>query len=64
MSTISTAKAPPWVTVIETVPQALKSLARMFTQALESLVPTWLNPARDLWSGSLPDIAATAAVPV
>jgi ABC-type Fe3+-hydroxamate transport system substrate-binding protein len=39
-----------WVTVTETVPQALDSLERIFTDALEDGVPDWLLAARDLWS--------------
>jgi ABC-type Fe3+-hydroxamate transport system substrate-binding protein len=41
---------PVWVTVTETVPQALDSLGRIFTEVLEGDVPDWLNEARDLWS--------------
>lgn len=55
---------PVWVTVVETVPQALDSLERMFTEALGAPVPDWLDAARTLWSGPLPDVTATVAVPV
>lgn len=58
------AGVPVWVTVIETVPQALDSLGRLFTEALGSSVPDWLDTARTLWSGPLPGITATVAVPV
>ncbi|OAH12422.1 helical backbone metal receptor [Streptomyces jeddahensis] len=58
------AGVPVWVTVIETVPQALDSLERMFTEALETSVPDWLDAARALWSGPLPDVTATAAIPI
>ncbi|MGW1024459.1 helical backbone metal receptor [Streptomyces sp. NPDC002577] len=58
------AGVPVWVTVIETVPQALDSLERMFTEALDTSVPDWLVAARALWSGPLRDVAATAAVPI
>jgi ABC-type Fe3+-hydroxamate transport system substrate-binding protein len=58
------AGVPVWVTVIETLPQALTSLERMFTQALGGPVPEWLNEARTLWSTPLPAVTATVAVPV
>ncbi|MCQ4079186.1 helical backbone metal receptor [Streptomyces sp. RB6PN25] len=58
------AGVPVWVTVIETVPQALDSLQRLFIEALETSIPDWLRVARALWSGPLPDVAATTAVPV
>lgn len=58
------AGVPVWVTVIETVPQALDSLERLFTQALRAPVPDWLDAARELWAGPLPEVAATAAVPI
>jgi len=41
---------PVWVTVTETVPQALDSLERIFIEALDDGVPGWLLAARDLWS--------------
>jgi len=41
---------PVWVTVTETVPQALASLARIFTEVLGGGEPDWLGEARDLWS--------------
>jgi ABC-type Fe3+-hydroxamate transport system substrate-binding protein len=55
---------PVWVTAIETVPQALDSLERLFTQALMSAVPAWLGSARQLWSQQVPEVAATTAVPI
>jgi ABC-type Fe3+-hydroxamate transport system substrate-binding protein len=58
------AGVPVWVTVIETVPQALDSLERLFSEALQAPVPDWLDTARELWSGPLPEVTATAAVPV
>ncbi|WP_328493134.1 helical backbone metal receptor [Streptomyces sp. NBC_00414] len=58
------AGVPVWVTVIETLPQALTSLERMFVEALRDPVPDWLSEARTLWSGPLPDVAATVAVPI
>ncbi|WP_413755981.1 helical backbone metal receptor [Streptomyces sp. MMBL 11-3] len=58
------AGVPVWVTVIETLPQALTSMERLFTRALGGPVPDWLDAARALWSGPLPDVAATVAVPI
>lgn len=58
------AGVPVWVTVIETVPQALDSLGRLFAEALHVPVPDWLDAARELWSGPLPEVAVTAAVPI
>jgi ABC-type Fe3+-hydroxamate transport system substrate-binding protein len=39
-----------WVTVTESVPQALDSLDRLFTEALRQERPDWLEQARTLWS--------------
>lgn len=58
------AGVPVWVTVVETVPQALESLWRLFTEALAVPVPGWLTTARTLWSSPAPPTAATVAVPV
>jgi ABC-type Fe3+-hydroxamate transport system substrate-binding protein len=54
---------PVWVTVTETVPQALDSLERVFTDVLGDGVPTWLSEARDLWSVPIPPWG-TAAIPI
>ncbi len=53
-----------WVTVIETVPQALDSLARMFTVALQRPMPDWLTEARRLWGGETNAPVADVAVPI
>ena len=58
------AGVPVWVTVIETVPQALTSMNRLFTEALHWPVPDWLNQARRLWSGPVPQVRARVAVPI
>jgi len=55
---------PVWVTVIETVPQGLGSLERLFTAALGRPVPQWLRTARELWDAPVPPEAAAVAVPV
>src|SRR3954470_8330320 len=53
-----------WVTDIESVEQALSSLDRIFRVALGVPVPAWLDEARDLWSGPLPDPVARVAIPI
>lgn len=41
---------PVWVTRIETVEQALASMSRLFSAALDLPDPPWLAEARTLWS--------------
>jgi ABC-type Fe3+-hydroxamate transport system substrate-binding protein len=53
-----------WVTVIETVPQALDSMERLYTEALQWPIPEWLIEARRLWSGPTPKVRARVAVPI
>ncbi|WP_460819897.1 helical backbone metal receptor [Nocardioides korecus] len=53
-----------WVTGIETVPQALTSLDRLFAEALQWAPPGWLAEARDLWSGPLPPVSRRVIIPV
>jgi ABC-type Fe3+-hydroxamate transport system substrate-binding protein len=55
---------PVWVTVIETVPEALVSLERLLTEALQRPVPDWLATAKELWGGEAPAPAADVAVPI
>jgi len=55
---------PVWVTVIETVPQALTSMTRLFDEALGWGVPTWLAEVVERWSGPVPDVRAGVAVPI
>ena len=58
------AGVPVWVTVIETVPQALDSLERLFRQALGWSRPTWLDAARARWDTPLPTARGRVAVPI
>jgi ABC-type Fe3+-hydroxamate transport system substrate-binding protein len=58
------ADVPVWVTQIETVPQALSSLRRIFTDALGSEVPSWLTRAESLWPGPPPPVRARVAVAI
>ena len=53
-----------WVTVIETVEDALTSLRRMFTQALSQPVPDWLAEASRVWNQPAPSLRRTVAIPV
>ncbi|UOE22108.1 cobalamin-binding protein [Thermobifida halotolerans] len=58
------AGVPVWVTVIETVPQALDSMERLFAEALRWPVPRWLVEARRAWSRPVPPPTARVAIPV
>lgn len=53
-----------WVTDIETVPQALASLTRLYDEALAVSEPDWLAAARARWSGPVPDVRGRVVVPV
>ena len=53
-----------WVTEIETVPQAVDSLERLFREALGWEVPAWLGTARELWCGDLPPVGRRVAIPI
>ncbi|TNM50180.1 cobalamin-binding protein [Nocardioides albidus] len=53
-----------WVTRIETVPQALASLARLYDEALGLPEPAWLAQARACWDGPPPAPRGRVAVPV
>jgi ABC-type Fe3+-hydroxamate transport system substrate-binding protein len=58
------AGVPVWVTVTESVPQAVESLERMFGVALAVDVPGWLAEARRLWCVGPPAPAADIAVAI
>lgn len=53
-----------WVTDIETVPQALDSLERLYADALGLERPDWLAGARDRWAGPPPPPRGRVAVPI
>ncbi|MGL5819831.1 MAG: helical backbone metal receptor [Phycicoccus sp.] len=55
---------PVWVTDIETVPGALASMRRLFSDAVGLPEPGWLADAARAWSGSVPEPVARAVVPV
>jgi len=53
-----------WVTDIETVPQALDSLDRLYVVALGWPRPDWLVRARSLWTRPLPEVSRRVAVAI
>jgi ABC-type Fe3+-hydroxamate transport system substrate-binding protein len=55
---------PVWVTDIETVPGALDSLERLFTEALQVATPDWLTAARQEWDVPVPEPTAAVAVAI
>jgi ABC-type Fe3+-hydroxamate transport system substrate-binding protein len=55
---------PVWVTVIQTVEQALASLRRMFGTALGWPVPDWLTAAEGVWREPAPADRVRAVIPV
>ncbi len=57
------AGVPVWVTRIQTVPEAIASMRRLFAEALRWDEPAWLGEAEDLWSTS-EEPWARVAVPV
>jgi ABC-type Fe3+-hydroxamate transport system substrate-binding protein len=58
------AGVPVWVTVIETVPQAIASMRRLFEEALLWGVPAWLDDVAALWDGPAPEPHTDVAVAV
>ncbi len=55
---------PVWVTVTESVPDALTSLRRMFTDCLQWPVPAWVGDAVRIWDGPVPPVRARTAIPI
>ena len=55
---------PVWVTVIQTVDQALASLRRMFAAALGWPVPDWLTEAERVWGAPAPATRVRTVIPV
>jgi ABC-type Fe3+-hydroxamate transport system substrate-binding protein len=58
------AGVPVWVTVIETVDQALASLRRLFATALGWPVPDWLTAAERIWAPPAPAVRVRAVIPI
>jgi len=52
-----------WVTEIDTVPDAVASMGRLFA-ALGWTRPAWLDEAERRWCGPLPDVVASVAMPI
>jgi ABC-type Fe3+-hydroxamate transport system substrate-binding protein len=55
---------PVWVTMIQTVDQAMASLRRMFGTALGWPVPDWLAAAEQVWREPAPAARVRAVLPV
>ncbi|WP_433661957.1 helical backbone metal receptor [Nocardia sp. CA-128927] len=55
---------PVWVTRIETVDDALASLARLFTVALSTAIPPWLTEAESVWAPPPPTPPRNAVIPI
>jgi ABC-type Fe3+-hydroxamate transport system substrate-binding protein len=53
-----------WVTVIESVPDAMTSMRRLLTGPLGLEAPPWLAAAEQAWAGSAPRPARRVAVPI
>jgi ABC-type Fe3+-hydroxamate transport system substrate-binding protein len=58
------AGVPVWVSVIETLPQALTAMERIFDEALGWGVPDWLEEVERRWDRPVPPVAARVAVPI
>ena len=55
---------PVWVSDIETVPEAIESLERLFDLALGWSRPDWLGEARSLWCRPLSPPTGTVVIPI
>jgi ABC-type Fe3+-hydroxamate transport system substrate-binding protein len=53
-----------WVTVVESVPSAVRSLSRVFEDALGWGVPDWLHRVAGAWAGPVPSPTTRVAVAV
>jgi ABC-type Fe3+-hydroxamate transport system substrate-binding protein len=53
-----------WVTVIESVPQSLASMRRLFVEALDVDVPGWLTEAERVWIQPAPSRRQRVVVPI
>ncbi|MFD0365665.1 helical backbone metal receptor [Nocardia sp. GCM10030253] len=61
---LRSAGIPVWVTRIETVPEAIASLTRLFTSALGTAVPRWLTEAESAWAPPPPAHTRNAVIPI
>jgi len=53
-----------WVTVIESLPDAMASMRRLLTGPLDLEAPTWLAAAEQAWAEPAPRPARRVAVPI
>lgn len=58
------AGVPVWVTDIETLDQAFVSMRRLFDEALDWDVPSWLTDAERLWAAPADDTGRRVAVAI
>ncbi|MDT0275262.1 helical backbone metal receptor [Blastococcus sp. DSM 46792] len=58
------AGVPVWVTVIESLDEALASMRRLFTEVLDVGEPSWLRTAADEWARPAPQPELRVAVPI
>ncbi|MGY2130281.1 helical backbone metal receptor [Blastococcus sp. SYSU DS0617] len=58
------AGVPVWVTVIESLDEALASMRRLFTEVLDVGEPSWLRTAADEWARPAPEPELRVAVPI
>jgi ABC-type Fe3+-hydroxamate transport system substrate-binding protein len=58
------AGVPVWVTVTETVPQAIEAMVRLFEEALDLGVPAWLQEVRAVWDRPAPPPGPRVVVPI
>jgi ABC-type Fe3+-hydroxamate transport system substrate-binding protein len=58
------AGVPVWVTVIESVDEAIASLRRLFVDVLDAGEPDWLASAAAAWAEPAPESGLRVAVPV
>ena len=64
VSRLRDAGVPVWVTAIESVPQAIDSLTRLFASGLCWGLPRWLADVRAAWDRPVPRVRARVAVPI
>ncbi|MEU4342483.1 helical backbone metal receptor [Nocardia sp. NPDC023852] len=55
---------PVWVTKIESLDEAMVSLARLCTVALGIGIPTWLSEAESAWAPPPPEPSRAAVIPI
>jgi ABC-type Fe3+-hydroxamate transport system substrate-binding protein len=64
IETLRAAGVPVWVTVTESVPEALGALRRMFGMGLGWPEPEWLQRCGQLWEGRYPVHRRRVAIPI